>query len=177
MSLVDRVALVFGGMLLVALAAFLGLGIVGLRAPLQWLLQLTSVGFDAVIVSLLVGLLGIYLVFLGWYETERIQEKSVVKETELGDVHITLESLRSLISQTAAGVRGVRRVAVRLVSSAPLRVELDLHVLPDVVIPDVTESVQHTVGDCLRQLAGVDLADIRVIVRDVAAATKPRRGE
>ncbi len=174
MSLVDRLVSLSGGLLLLAMGVLLGLGAFGVRAPLEWVLQLTYGFFDAVIISLMLGLLGVYLILFGWYETRNLNDEAVVKQTDLGTVHVSFDSVRSVIKQAIEGIDGVRRVAIRFVARDPLQVELDLHLLPGVKIPDVTEKVQKDVGHCLRQTIGIEIGDVQVVVRSVAAPAKAK---
>ena len=96
-------------------------------------------------------------------------------ESQLGQVHISMSVLESLIRRSAQDVVGVQDVEARVrARSEGVGILLSLKVLPDVNIPAVVEAVQAGVKDYLKQTTGLEIADVQVKVRNLVRDRKPR---
>ena len=106
-------------------------------------------------------------------------ERTIVRATGLGEVHISLRALQTLARRAASQVRGIREaeVHVRSTGSGDVNVWVQLTVLPDESIPELCDEVQARVEQYLRQTAGVSCGRIVVWVRGVAREARAPRYE
>ncbi len=96
-------------------------------------------------------------------------------ESQLGQVHISMSVLESLIRRSAQEVVGVQDVEAKVRARAEgVGILLSLKVLPDVSIPAVVEAVQAGVKEYLKQTTGLDIADVQVKVKSLVRDKKPR---
>lgn len=100
--------------------------------------------------------------------------RSVVHETTMGEVSVSLGAIENLVRRVARQCTGVRDVRgwVRY-GAAGLSVHLRLVVSPDVSIPKVSEEVQKAVAQYVRDVVGVGVSEVQVMVENIS--TEPRR--
>ncbi|MCR4442229.1 MAG: alkaline shock response membrane anchor protein AmaP [Peptococcaceae bacterium] len=105
----------------------------------------------------------------------RPEKQTVVHETSLGQVRITLMALDNLIVKASKSVQGIREVKTLLRSTGEgIYIWLRVQVLPDVNIPQMTEDLQKKVKEYLAKTAGVNVCEIKVTVNKIAWETKSR---
>jgi len=99
----------------------------------------------------------------------------VVHETELGEVRISREAVSNLMQRVAKQVRGIRDVRPD-VSIRPdgIDARLRIWVSPDVNIPALAGQVQDELRRAVREVVGVELAEITLRVENIS--TDARRG-
>jgi uncharacterized alkaline shock family protein YloU len=104
--------------------------------------------------------------------------KSITHHTDLGDVHVSLDAVENLVEKTARHTRGVRGVKVSVqYADAGVSVRLKIVVSPDSNIPAVTDEIQQRVSESIKNTVGVEPADIRVMVANIANDFKAKRVE
>lgn len=93
---------------------------------------------------------------------------SVLHETDLGLVNITLSALEQLVLKGSSNVSGVREVKPSLKLTADgISLLLKVQVIPDIHIPQVTSDLQKTVKDYLMRTTGTSLNEIKVQVTKI----------
>lgn len=98
---------------------------------------------------------------------------SVLHETDLGQVNITLSALEQLILKGSGNVSGVREVKPSLkLTAAGISLLLKVQVIPDINIPQVSSDLQKTVRDYLLQTSGTSLNEIKVQVTKISSDIK-----
>ncbi|MEW6045491.1 MAG: alkaline shock response membrane anchor protein AmaP [Bacillota bacterium] len=97
-------------------------------------------------------------------------ERSIVRATGLGEVHISLRAIQTLARRAAAQVQGIREVEVQIQpsSTGDVNVQLALTVAPDQSIPELCDEVQARIDQYLRQTAGVSCGQIKLMVRGIS---------
>lgn len=147
------------------------LGIGSLESFLANLNVRWTVGLSALVVFLL------SLVLLGRSFGRRPVKFSILQETELGQVNITMSALEQLVIKGASAVSGVREVKPTLkLTGRGITLLLKVHVLPDINIPQTTSELQRIVRDYLLKTSGTSLHEIKVQVTKVSmeAARLPK---
>lgn len=104
--------------------------------------------------------------------------KAIIHQTDLGDVEVSLTAVENLVEKTARHIRGVRgvKVSVRHIDAA-VSVLLKIVVSPDSNIPAVTAEIQQRVSESIKNTIGIEPADIRVAVANIANEFKAKRVE
>lgn len=173
MTTLDRLILLVVAIVLLVISAFVAMTLFGSSALIDWLLIVQSGKFDGilliVILLLLVGYLALMLV-----NERKADERAVVQQTPLGDVRITVPTISELVNKAVQGIEGIKELSITVTEIEPLSLRLELQLLPDRPIPQLTEMVQASVSDYLQQTIGVGASVINVVVKGVASQQQIR---
>ncbi len=113
-------------------------------------------------------LVGLRLMVSG--KQKKPDRQAIVDETVLGEVKVSLTAIESLIVKVASAVPGVREVRPRVVSDGgSIAIEIKATVTPDVSIPELSQNMQKTVQDAVRDVTGLTVQKIRVSVENIAS--------
>ncbi|MFZ5814520.1 MAG: alkaline shock response membrane anchor protein AmaP [Bacillota bacterium] len=131
----------------------------------QLLIGLIGTAFFAVSVRLIVFAL-----------TRRGGGQPVIFESPAGEVRISLDAVESLVKKTARSIKGVREMkAVITHGKDGLHADLKGTVSPDVSIPEVSEEIQSSVRQYVKRVVGVEMAEIKIEIENIAADGRGRR--
>lgn len=131
--------------------------------------------------QLLIGLVGtaffavsVRLIIFAF--TRRGGGQPVVYETAAGEVRISLDAVESLVKKTARSIKGVRDMkAVITHGKDGLHAALTGTVSPDISIPEVTEEIQSSVRQYVKRVVGVEMAEVKIDIENIAADGRGRR--
>ncbi|RJX18696.1 MAG: alkaline shock response membrane anchor protein AmaP [Desulforudis sp.] len=154
----------------ISVAAVLGLLVLtGLLAPDPLAMVTRDVASAVLGVFLLVSLR------LLWTTSQKKPERqAVVDENALGQVKITLTAIESLITKVVSPIPGIREVRPKVVSDrGVIGIEIKAAVTPDINIPDTSKAIQQTVQDSVRDVTGITVERIKILVESIAS-TKGR---
>lgn len=179
MGIFDRIVLTIYTL---SLAVLSGLMILVALAPTWiqphlWVDEALSTGRG----QLMVGLIGtaffaVSVRLIVFAFTRRGGGQPVVHETTLGDVRISLDAVESLIKKVARSVKGVREIkAVVHHGKDGLVAELRGSVSHEVSIPETSEEIQTSVKQYVKRVVGVEIAEIRIEIDNIASDTHRRR--
>jgi uncharacterized alkaline shock family protein YloU len=160
---------------LIAAVFLVGLAL-GWTSPLEaiqyYLLQSTN--------SWILGITGIILfllslsLFIGVFRPKPVKN-TVVHETPLGSIKITMAALENLVIKAARSVQGIRDVKTHIKTQHDnVSIQLNVQVQPDLSIPQVTEELQNKVKEYLTKTTGINVNDVRVIVNRITWEVKNR---
>lgn len=178
MGVFDRVILTLYTFIL----AFASLGIVlvaaGWRLPLDYL----EIGATSQNGRLALGLLGVLLLIasirLLYFGFHRYPGETVVHETPLGEVKVSLDAIEGLVRKVVNQVKGVREARAG-VSNSPngVRVRVRASVSSDVSIPHLSDEIQNTVKNHIRSVVGIGVHEIKVYVSGIGEEHRRPRVE
>ncbi len=176
MGLFDRIMLTILTLCVAALSAVVILLAAGWIVPLQifWTSLLSPSG--RWIIGSLAGLTLIVSVRFIYYGFHRVDaDQTLVHESDLGEVRISLGAVENLVRKVARQVKGVRDVRGWVApGGGRLNVRLRTVISPDVSVPDVSGNIQNAVRDCLKNVVGVEAGEVRVFVENIS--NEARRG-
>ncbi len=177
MGALDRVLLFVYTVALMVFAAVSLVVSLGLREPFR-LFQLafaTASGrWSTGALSLLV-LVAASRVMYSAFAQPRAQ---VVHATDLGEVRIAREAVEHLIQRVARQVRGVRDVRPRVtIGEDGITAHLRISVSPDVGIRPLAGQIQDELRRAVREVVGVELAELDVAVDNITAEVRRSRLE
>lgn len=170
MGIFDRVILTIFTLFVAVLAAIIILLAAGWLVPLEifWtsLLDLSwrwIIGASA-------GLTFIIAVRFIYYGFHRVgADQTLVHESDLGEVRISIGAVENLVRKVARQVKGVRDVRGWVIpGGGRLNVRLRAVISPDVSVPDVSGNIQNSVRDCLKNVVGVEAGEVRVFVENIS---------
>ncbi len=107
--------------------------------------------------------------FFSAFRFNRREDRSIVQRNDLGVVNISLATIQAIAERTARKVKGVRELKTTVQSNGldnviQLRVTVD----GETPIPDMTLRLQHDVKQQVEAIAGVEIAEVKVVVAEVA---------
>jgi uncharacterized alkaline shock family protein YloU len=179
MGLFDRIVLAVYTLSLGIFAVVFVLISIGWRTPLdvvaaalremqgRWLIGTLSSFY------LVISLRFIYLAFKRKYGGQ-----TVMHETNLGEIRISLDAVENLVKKVARQCQGVRDVTGHVqIKNGTLSVSLRVIVSPDISIPGVSNEVQTSVKSYVRNVVGVEVTQVSVFVENITAEVRRRRVE
>lgn len=100
----------------------------------------------------------------------------VVHETALGDVRISLDAVENLVRKVARGIKGVREIKASVSHGKDgLHASLQATISPEVSIPEVSEEIQTAVRQYVKRVVGVEMAEVRLEVVNIANESRRTR--
>lgn len=176
MGILDRIILTVYTIVLLAasgLAVLIGVGwerpADAVRASLGTLNGRLSIGA----VGLIFFVSSVRLLILAFRRGQPGQ--SVLHETDLGEVRISLDAIENLVQRVARQCKGVRDVRPQVGLDADgIHGTLRVWVSPDVSVPDVARELQDEIGEAVQGVVGVALAGLDIRVENIT--TETRRG-
>ncbi len=130
----------------------------------SWLIGITGAVTFLVALSLLVSVFYVKPV-----------KDTMVHQTSMGAIRITLPALENLVAKAAKSVHGVRDVKINLkLQQDSVAIMIKAQILPDLNIPAITEEMQKKVKEYIAKTAAIDVLDVRVIVNKISWEVKSR---
>lgn len=177
MGLLDRVVLMLYSLALTVLSAMFVAVAAGWDAPLDYIgTSLTSVNgrWTTGIVS--GALLLVSIRFLAYVFTPRRRpQHGISHETELGQVHVRLDAVESLVKRAARQVRGVRDVRAKVsAGEGGISVRLKATVTPDTNIPEAAREIQQSLRTYVKNVVGVGVSGTEILIENISSES--RRG-
>lgn len=138
--------------------------------PLLWLTQVqetTGNFLTVIIVGLLLILISIRLIYVS-IRNEVRRPLSVDQRTDLGDIRISMETLRNLALKSASRVKGAQDFKVKVQhSTAGLEIIVKIFVDGERSITVITEEVQQSVKEYIEDITGIPVASVSVFVANL----------
>lgn len=119
------------------------------------------------IVSLIIILLGINFIIKSLHTKQTPTFSN--KQSEIGEIRISMDTLENLASKVTRSVKGVNeeRVKVRLDENNKVTVIVKIYVDGETSIPTISENIQLKVSETIQQIAGIDVEYVHIIVANV----------
>ena len=108
-------------------------------------------------------------------------KKAVSKHTNIGEIRISLNSIENIALTTSRRINGVRDTKAFVKRQEDtVSITIRTMVLPDIVIPAVSEEIQDRVKRAVEENAGIEVKNVKVQVEGIYsgnAAVKARTVE
>ncbi|HEY8462919.1 MAG TPA: alkaline shock response membrane anchor protein AmaP [Bacillota bacterium] len=129
---------------------------------------------------LVVGIVTMILAFLSFSRAlqRRREEKTIIHQTQFGEVQIAVSAVESLSLRAAKRIKGVKdaHVGVRA-DSTGLDVFIEVTVNPDLSIPQISEEIRINVDEYLQETVGIHVNSVKVLVTKIAGEAVKARVE
>jgi len=180
MGIFDRVILALFT-LLMAIASFLIviMAVAGWYEPLMWLQDLLYGATGRWVIGIIAGLSFIVSLRFLYFGFRRDRpDQTLIRETDLGEVNIALSAIETLVTKVARGIKGVRDVRSTVYSrDGGIGVRVRGVVSPEVNVPETARAIQQAVTDYTKNVVGVDVTEVKVLVQNITNETRARRVE
>lgn len=143
------------------------------REDLSNLVALAHGRIEVGLVSLLLFVLGIWI--LQPYLVKKKISKALINDNELGRIGISLSAIESLVQKNVQQQKGVEEVKSRLSRAGEgVEIRLNLKVLPDLDLPQLTTNIQNSLRDYLQRVTGVKIEKVQVLVEEIRGKVPAR---
>ncbi len=166
MATLDKVILVVTAVVLLLVGVLVGVTMFGNNSLINWLAAIQTSKLDGFLLIAILVLLIIYLILILINEL-KVDQRSISRQTDLGDISISVQTITELVSQAANTIEGINDVDITVYEVEPLSLNLELLLAPDYPIPELTESVQIRVSEYLQETVGVTVDNVNVTVKGV----------
>lgn len=170
MTTLDRVIILIVAAILLVISALIGLTTWGNLTLVQWLNSLPATKIDGILVIAIFVLLAVYLVLMRIKPAR--DQRAIVRGLELGDIRISAQTIVELVSTAVRETHGIKDVLVKLDEVEPVSLTLEMQLVPDVNIPQLSEAVQIHVRDYLQNTVGIEVTRVNVSVSGVKNVPK-----
>lgn len=173
MNLFDRFILTIYSFALIILSCVAIAATSGLLSPdvfrpyLEEMLAGTNLAY--LIVAIIFLVVSLRFFFSSFRSSKPKTERGIRQRSDLGEVHITLQTIQTIAERAARRVKGVRdmKTAVKSLESGNI-ITLRIAVDGETPLPELTQKLQQDVKDQVEGIAGVVISEVSVIVTEVA---------
>lgn len=118
-------------------------------------------------IALIFFILSILFLFSGVRRNK--DKKGISRNTDIGEIKISLETIQNITENTIRRINGIRdsKITVKSKDNSVLIV-LKLVVQQDLILPALTEEVQNSVKSRVEEISGVQVREIKVLVENIA---------
>lgn len=100
---------------------------------------------------------------------------TLIKNTELGMIRVSINTLDTLVQKAVRGFGEVKDVRSLVVAEADgIRVRLNMQLMPDVNIPEISQAIQKKVKEYVEATAGIVVKEVYVYIDNLAALQRSR---
>lgn len=172
----NRLILFLFALLLICMSFGLVLISMGWTTPVDFL---NTVNGD-LRVRIIFGISGGVVLILGLYTFllsifKQPLPYTIVENTSLGEIHISVRAIENVIQQTAMSIRGIRDIKPNIrTTEKGVILFLKTIVGPEANIPETSKELQDKVKGILESSAGIKVLEVRVAIMDVNPDAKVR---
>lgn len=175
MNFFDRFLMVMYTLAVMAALFVFGIAVLGWTTPLDSL-QLYLMQERARIITGTIILFFLFIsmkFFLRALSIEEAPEQAVVRETNIGQIRVSVRALENMVSRVAYQVKGVRDIKPR-VSCQPegVKVFVQAELSPDISVPDVTNEIQSRIKTYISENVGISVGSVKILVEDISTEVK-----
>lgn len=129
-----------------------------------------------VIAGAVIAFIGIFLVLnMLFTKKERIAK---VSGNDIGQVTMSMEAIQSMINRTVSNIGGIKEVTPKLkIVGDKVAICLHITVQSDMIVPELGTTIQKAVKEDLETMAGVSIAEIKVLVSSVEEGAGGKQGK
>ncbi len=175
MKVWERLISLLSGIILIVVAFILILLAFGqANEILEELGRIKPVSWWALEVSITSFILAFFLVRMAL--RMRREEKTVIYQTQFGEIRMTVSAIENLALRACKKVRGVRdaHVGVRADKLTGLDIYIEVTVSPDLAIPQIKSEIESKVGEYIFETVGMHVNAVKVLITKIAAETRSR---
>ncbi|HEX3033213.1 MAG TPA: alkaline shock response membrane anchor protein AmaP [Bacillota bacterium] len=106
---------------------------------------------------------------------KKVDAHTIIKNSNLGQVNISLEAIENLVRKTGLQIAGIKDLKPRIVVEAQgISVIIKAVVASEVNIPALLDQLQQQVKDYLAEVAGLEVRNVKVLVTSISGSGKLR---
>ena len=169
MKIFNRAALLLITLFFMFVSLLMSIYCLGLveSSSLPVLIQSLYKRIEVGVLFLAAFILGAWVIYP--FFTQKISEKiTVVNNTELGEVDITLEALQNLVRSVAFQQEEIKDIDSKLEpTETGIKITLTGKVYPSTVIPELTENLQKIIKSYIEDTTGVNVEEVKILIENI----------
>ena len=108
------------------------------------------------------------VVLYPFFKIEKRYKKTLINNTDLGDINITLGAIDNLVKKIVKKREGIFDISTDLKNSeSGLDIDLSIKVYSDYIIPELTNDLQQIVKSYLEDTTGVTVNNVEILVNEI----------
>ena len=174
MKVWQRLVSLLNGIVLLGLFGVFIMIFLGRAEVLDSYASLTTLGYWWIFgITVVSALLSFFSFKVAFYR--RRQEKTIINQTQFGEIRIAVSAIESLALRATKRIKGVKdaHIGVRA-DLTGIDVFIEISVLPDLGIPQITEEIRAKVDEYILETVGIKINSVKVLVTKVANEAKTR---
>ncbi len=171
-KVLDRILLTLYTITILVFSVFLiGLSVGGIELKvLTSFVSSLTYNWIFIVVTLLIGLVfaivSLKLLTLGLVKDK--SKSSTIKVTDLGTIRVSLVALDNLVHKAVRGFDEVKDLRTSIIpDNEGIKIGLNIILMPDVVMPEITKNIQDKVKEYVESLSGVLVKEVQVEIADL----------
>lgn len=148
----------------------MGIGAVSLESISIFL---SSIAFDwrfflvATLIAILFLMVSLKLLFSG--TKAKAQISTLIKHTDLGMVRISVSALDTMVGKVVRSFKEVKDVKINILTEIDgVKIKLKVLIMPDVILPDLTASLQEKVKEYIENYSGVSVQEVFIYIDNLS---------
>lgn len=94
---------------------------------------------------------------------------NIISFTEIGEIRISFKAIENMVLAASRKVKGIRDVNTRIDSTEQgLLIYMRIKTIPDLPIPALVGELQTVVRDYVQEISGSNVAEVKVLVENIA---------
>lgn len=178
MSIINRILLTIYTLIIIVISlailglfAAMGMGIISSNSVGMFF---SNVSFNwqtsliAILVAILFIVVSIKLLLSG--AKPRAPISTLIRHTDLGMIRVSASALETMIEKAVRGFKEIKDVKINIAPETEgIKVQLKVLIMPDVILPDLTASLQQKVKEYLENYSGVSVKEVFVYIDNFSA--------
>lgn len=121
----------------------------------------------ASLVSALFIIVSTKLLFAG--AKPKLPSSSLIKHTELGMIRVSINALEIMTQKAARSFDQVKDVRINIITEeGGIKVQLKVFIMPDVILPELTVSLQQRVKEYIESYSGIIVKEVFIYVDNIS---------
>jgi len=113
--------------------------------------------------------IGVILLAFSTPRGTRKEGGNIVSYTEIGEIRISFKAIENMVLAASRKVKGIRDVNTRIDSTEQgLLIYMRIKTIPDLPIPALVGELQSVVRDYVQEISGSNVAEVKVLVENIA---------
>jgi uncharacterized alkaline shock family protein YloU len=105
----------------------------------------------------------------------RREEKTIINQTQYGEIRITIVAIENLVLRATRRIKGVKDAHVGIRADLTgLDIFIEVTVNPDLSIPQISEEIRAKVDEYIFETVGIRVNSVKVLVTRVAGEIRTR---
>ena len=136
-------------------------------------MNVTDVKMAILIISTILFIMTLYIM------AKSLQRKKITpirKQSEIGEIKISMETLENLVTKITSRVKGVRelKAKVKPEEDGSMAVLVKIVFDGETPIPQITKEIQDNVKERLEEITGIQVGQVHVVVSNVSQPTNKK---
>ncbi|MGI6778075.1 MAG: alkaline shock response membrane anchor protein AmaP [Acetivibrionales bacterium] len=99
-------------------------------------------------------------------------KKSVGRQTNIGEINISLSTIESIVLAASKRVSGIKETRANVYKKDDkVSIVVSMIVYPEINIPELSESMQEKVKKEVEDISGVSVSDVKIVVENIHAGS------